>query len=76
MKAMALDPAERYQSVLELRKDILACIAGYPARAENPSNWRRMVLYVKRNWSKAIIILLLILVGILGFFLMHHRISG
>ncbi len=76
MKAMALAPADRYQSVLELRRDILACIAGYPTRAENPSGWRRMVLYIRRNWSKAIIILLLILIGILGFFLMHYRMAG
>ena len=75
MKAMALDPAERYQSVIDLRKEIAACIAGYPSRAENPSSWRRMTLYVKRNWSMAVIILLLILVGILGFFLMQYRMA-
>ena len=76
MKAMALKPEERYQSVMDLRKEILACIAGYPTRAENPSGWRRMVLYVRRNFSMAIIILLLILVGVLGFFLMQHQITG
>ena len=76
MKAMALDPADRYQSVSDLRKEILACIAGYPTRAENPSGWRRMELYIRRNWSMAIIVLLLILVGVMGFFLVKYRMHG
>ena len=73
MKAMALDPEDRYKSVMELRKEINACIAGYPTSAENPSKLRRISLYVKRNWSKAVIIVLLIVIAVLGFALMQHR---
>lgn len=73
LKAMSVEPEDRYQSVMELRKEITACIAGFPTQAENPSSLRRMTLYVKRNWSMAVIILLLILVGVLGFFLMRDR---
>ena len=70
MKALSVNPEDRYPSVLDMRKDIIACIAGYPTKAENPSEWRRIVLYAKRKWSTITLFLLLILVAIMAFLLM------
>ena len=70
MKAMATDPAERYQSIIELRQEIKANIAGFPTRAENPSDWRRAMLYIKRHLSDSIIILLLLIIALLTFILL------
>ncbi len=72
MKALATKPEDRYQSVMELRKEILACIAGFPTQAENPSEWRRATLYIKRHWANMIIALLVIIVAMLTFILLKH----
>ena len=73
MKALAVDPADRYQSVLELRREIFACIDGYPTQAEQKSQWRQTVLYIKRHWSMLAIAALLILVGILATLLVIYK---
>ena len=73
MKAMAVDPADRYQSVLELRREIFACIDGYPTQDEKKSQLRLMELYVKRHWSTIAISVLLILVGVLAVLLFIYK---
>jgi formylglycine-generating enzyme required for sulfatase activity len=47
--AMALDPADRYQSVAELAEDIDSFQRGFPTRAEDAGFWQRSKLWVGRN---------------------------
>jgi formylglycine-generating enzyme required for sulfatase activity/serine/threonine protein kinase len=49
LKAMALDPADRYQTVTELSEDIDAFQRGFPTRAEDAGFWQRSKLWVGRN---------------------------
>ena len=49
LKAMALEPAGRYQSVAELSEDIDAFQRGFPTRAEDANVWQRSKLWVGRN---------------------------
>lgn len=49
IKAMKLDPAERYSSVLLLAADLRATLQGYPTVAENPSSLRKLWLLYRRN---------------------------
>ena len=48
-KAMALNPADRYQSVAEFSEDIDAFQRGFPTRAEDAGFWQRSKLWVGRN---------------------------
>ncbi len=63
MKAMALNPAERYQSAMELRQDVNAVLSGYAAVAERASAGRNMLLFLKRNIYLVIIVILLVISG-------------
>ncbi len=65
-KAMAFDPAERYQSAAELRSDVNAALAGYATAAEEASMMRNMILFLRRNIYSVIIVILLVLSGILS----------
>lgn len=49
MKALSLDPAQRYQDVKELQRDIEAYQEGFATRAERAGLRRQLVLFVKRN---------------------------
>lgn len=49
MKAVALDPNDRYQSVDELRQEISRYLTGYTTTAENPGFRREIVSFVQRN---------------------------
>jgi hypothetical protein len=49
MKAVALDPSNRYASVDELRQEISRYLAGYTTIAENPGFSREVVSFVARN---------------------------
>ena len=49
MKAMALAPEDRYQSVNELIHDVDAFLGGYVTKAEGASFIRHFELWVKRN---------------------------
>ena len=73
MKALSTDPRDRYKSVLELRREIIACIDGFPTQAENPSNLRRLALYTKRHGAKLTIAVLLLLLIIVSSMLLIHR---
>ena len=48
-KAMALAPEDRYQSVLELKNDILKYQHGFPTAAEDAGAWSALQLFIKRN---------------------------
>lgn len=73
MKALATTPEERYHSVMELRQEILNCINGFPTQAENPSEWRRASLYIKRHWANMVIVLLVMVIAMLTFILLGHK---
>ena len=68
LKAMALRPVERYQTVLEMRDDVLAYINGFATVAEKASFAKRTFLYVKRHRVVAsftsVILLLLLSLGV------------
>lgn len=49
MKALRLDPAERYQTVEELQADITAFQGGFATKAERASWWRQMLLFTGRH---------------------------
>ncbi len=66
LKAMALDPAERYQDAMDLRSDVNAALAGYATAAEDASLVRNMILFLRRNIYSVIIVILLVLSGTLA----------
>ncbi|HET6409305.1 MAG TPA: tetratricopeptide repeat protein, partial [Chthoniobacteraceae bacterium] len=49
MKALRVDPADRYQSVEEMQADITAFQGGFATKAEKASAWRQMVLFGARH---------------------------
>ncbi len=49
MRAMALDPAQRYQTVPELQAELTKFQGGFATRAEQAGYGRRFVLWIKRN---------------------------
>ncbi|MCM8537557.1 MAG: serine/threonine protein kinase [Lentisphaeraceae bacterium] len=61
-KAMALNPIERYDSVLSLQKEILDYLDGYATQAESASQWRLLQLLFKRHQRLGFSISLLIFV--------------
>lgn len=73
MKALAVDPEERYRTVLEMRMDIFNCLDGYPAKAEEPSFFRHLLLYAKRKWMMLTLLLLAILVAVMAILLMLNK---
>lgn len=59
LHAMAANPDDRYNSVKELRTDILAYTSGFATSAEHASMSKRVILFIHRN-------ALWLLVGLLG----------
>ncbi len=55
IKAMALRPGDRYDSVLELQQDIRRYLANYPTSAENANVFKKMLLFYKRNNIRCLI---------------------
>lgn len=53
LKAMALDPADRYPSVAALAEDIDAFQRGFPTSAEDAGFWQRSRLWIGRNRALA-----------------------
>jgi len=49
IRALALDPADRYQSAEELRQEIDVYLAGYATAAEEAGLYRQLCLLVKRH---------------------------
>ncbi|MDR2592459.1 MAG: protein kinase [Chitinispirillales bacterium] len=67
LKAMAKDPAARYQTMEELRKDIIRYQNGEPVMARPPSLKKRTASYMRKRWAPiAITLLVLIFSGIIG----------
>lgn len=73
MKAMALNPNNRYASVKEIISDIQAFQNGYMTTAENSNSFKQWILFIKRN--KAIVgIISMIITSIIAF--MGQRIAS
>jgi serine/threonine protein kinase len=68
MKALALDPAQRYQDVKELQRDIEAYQDGFATQAEQAGFRRQLALFVRRNRAVSLAVatalaILLLVVG-------------
>jgi len=67
LKAMAKDPAARYQTMDEFRKDIIRYQNGEAVLARPPSLKKRTASYIRKRWAPiAITLLVLIFSGIIG----------
>ena len=73
MKALSVNPEDRYKTVLEMRRDIFYCLDGFPSKAEKPSYWRRFLLYVRRKWISIALILMIVLICVMAFLLMEKN---
>ena len=70
MKALALQQADRYPSVLEFQKDIAAYQGGFATGAEKANAWRQLALLVKRHKKEfmlAAVAMLVLLGTVTGF---------
>ena len=70
MQALALRPADRYQSVPELQKEIEAYQGGFATDAEKASAWRQLALLVRRHkpeFTLAAVALGVLLATVTGF---------
>ena len=65
MKAMARNPADRYASVTELRKEINAYMAGFAPEAEHAGILRRIGLFIVRQYITILLILVVVLAVLL-----------
>lgn len=66
MKAMSLDPANRYQSVRELRNEVNAYINGYATAAEKASIFKKTILFLKRHRILTAMLCLCLFLAFLG----------
>jgi len=69
MKALSLDPENRYKSVQALQSDVKRFLGGHPTEAENAGFFIRMVLLTQRHreltfWMLAFLALLAVVMGI------------
>ena len=72
LKAMALNPADRYTSATELRKEINACRQGFPSKAENATVIRSSMLFMVRNIMFCLVGILSILLAIASYLAYYY----
>jgi hypothetical protein len=65
-KAMAKDPADRYQTARAIAEDLERFLRDQPIHARPPSTWDRMVKWTRRHRSLAITALLMLSLAALG----------
>jgi serine/threonine protein kinase len=78
MKAMALDPEKRYQTVDEMQADITAFQGGFATKAEKAGLFKQALLWAGRHKKEVILILIFaavfhVAVGMFFFSLKHER---
>ncbi len=78
MKALALEPAQRYQTVEDLQEDITACQGGFAPKAERAGLAKHIVLWAGRHKAEVAlfgIFFVLFNALVVGFFLQvrHER---
>lgn len=78
LKAMRLDPNERYQKVQELRSDIISYMSGYATSAEHAGAIKHTYLFIWRNFTILLLSVSLValacLVGIILYFIYDGKI--
>ncbi|MCM8530984.1 MAG: hypothetical protein NE330_07485, partial [Lentisphaeraceae bacterium] len=74
-KAMSLNPVERYNSVIDLEKEILDYLDGYATQAESASQWRLLQLLFKRHQRLGFSISLLIFVTVCYLFVSEAKLN-
>jgi serine/threonine protein kinase len=68
MKAMAISPGERYQTVQELSQEIRSYLSGFATKAENAGALKTLNLLIKRNKALfTVIVFFLCTIVIAGF---------
>ena len=79
-KAMALSPEERYHSVSELSREVLAFLDGFATEAEKASYFRKALLFFRRqlllNLSIMVTLILLLILGIFAHWEYTQRKAG
>ncbi|QSH40149.1 serine/threonine-protein kinase [Lentisphaerota bacterium ZTH] len=75
LKAMSLDPQERYQSINEMRDDLFAFMSGYATVAEKAGSLKKTFLFINRNLIPLLflITLMVLLTGVTAFILLHFN---
>lgn len=78
MKAMALDPDKRYQSVEEMQEDITAFQGGFATKAERATFFKQALLWAGRHKKEVMLIIIFavvfhIAIGTFFFSLKHER---
>jgi tetratricopeptide (TPR) repeat protein len=74
MKAMAVHPSQRYQTVNEMREDVLAFMGGFATSAERASLFKKSVLLVKRHRvASAFLFVILAMLLFLGIYAVRER---
>lgn len=76
LKAMERFPENRYQSVYELRQDIIAFSSGYATKAEDAGALKKFALFIQRNALVVVIILLLVILIAIFFLLFIGAATG
>ena len=69
-------PENRYQSVYELRQDIIAFSSGYATKAEDAGALKKFALFIQRNAFVVVIILLLVILIAIFFLLFIGAATG
>lgn len=73
LKATCFSPAERYQSIADLRSEIQNYLAGFSTQAEDSGLLRELKLFlVRHRLPTSIITSAIIVIGILSFFFFRH----
>ncbi|MCH2206912.1 MAG: protein kinase [Lentisphaerales bacterium] len=67
MKAMALEPENRYQDVKKLQEDICSYMSGFATVAEDASHLRQFGLMLNRNSLFVMVILLIITMSVVSY---------
>ncbi|MCM8534977.1 MAG: serine/threonine protein kinase [Lentisphaeraceae bacterium] len=76
LKAMALEPQNRYASVQELQTDVRNFVEGYATDAENAPFHKLLLLMFKRHAALAVISILLLLVIPIGSYLFTESLEA
>ena len=68
MKALEIDPEDRYQSVSELRQEINKWMGGFATEAENASFIKALWLLLKRHTTVSFLLLIILFTSIYAVF--------
>ena len=68
MKALSLEPNDRYQDVQTLQEDIRMYINGFATQAEKASRFRQFSLMLNRNSLLVMIVMLIVTMAVVSYF--------